>query len=219
MEKPITSPEGIAVWPSLTSPTNFKGEGPLAYETKLKLDHRAEGVGAFIATLDAAVEDGMEKLNEQRVRFGEKPLTKAQLKKRAPLPYQDELDDEGNETGFIIVKAKLKAERKIKGEMVAQRPALFDGDGHPFDVDTPVWSGSKIKIAVQPAPYFVPALGYGVTLRLQAAQILVVVNATNEALGASDYGFSESAPAPAPAEEVAAPEAPEGDMANAFGDF
>ena len=193
MNATITSPEGTAIWPALTTPTNFKGEGPLSYECKLKLDHRAEGVEGFIGSLEEAVDEGMEQLNEQRVRFGEKPLTATQFKKRAPLPFQDELDDEGNETGFIIVKAKLKAERKIKGEMVAQRPALFDASGFPFNPDTPVWSGSTVKLAVQPAPYFVPALGYGVTLRLKAAQILRVVNATNDNLDAGDFGFDQSA--------------------------
>lgn len=226
MNKTITSPPGSAIWPALTNPTNFKGEGPLFYECKIKLDHRDDGVEDFLAQLSDAVSSGMEPLNEQRVRMGEKPLTKAQFKKRAPLPFQDELDDEGNETGMVIVKSKLRAERKVKGAMVAQRPALFDAAGLQFNFDTPIWSGSTIKIAIQPAPYFVPALGYGITLRLRAAQILKVVNAANENLDADAFGFETKGEGETlattgedetPAEPMEA--AQEGEAANQLGDF
>ena len=213
----ITSPEGTAVWPSLTSPTNFKGEGPLAYECKLKLDLKAEGVTSFIERLEQALTDGPATLNEQRARFGEKPLTKAQFKKKSNLPWQPELDDDGNETGHVIVKAKLKAERKIKGEAVAQRPALFDASGQQFSLDTPIWSGSKIKLAIQPAPYFVPAIGYGLTLRLKAAQILKVVNGSNESLDAEAFGFESDGTAE-PVVVEAAPEV-EVEDESPFGDF
>lgn len=177
------------MWPSLTAPTNFKGEGPLAYETKLKLSAKGEGVMAFLAQLEEAHGGGARTVNEQRERNGEKPLSPKQLQKMAPLPWQPELDDAGEETGNIVIKAKLKSERKMRGALVAQRPALFDGDGQPFDLDTPIWSGSKIRIAVEPAPYYVPALGYGLSLRLKAVQISAVVNGDNEDLSAEGYGF------------------------------
>ena len=202
MSKKITSPEGVAVWPALTAPTSYK-DGPLTYETKLKLEAGSADTAAFIEALTEAHDVGKTSINEQRARFGEKPLTAAQLKKVAPLPWQDELDqDTGEPTGFILVKAKLKAARMVRGQEIAQRPALFDGAGTPFDVDVPVWSGSKIRISVEPRPYFVGALGYGISLQLKAAQITHVVNGTNEVLDADAYGFDTDGEAGPVAEVV-----------------
>ena len=222
MSKKITSPEGAAIWPALQTPTNFKGEGPLAYETKIRLDPAAPGVAEFIEALEAAHAQGKQDINEQRARFNEKPLSAAQLKKESSRPWTDELDkDTGEPTGNLTVKAKLKAERKVRGEMISQRPALFDGAGNAFPVDTPVWSGSTVRLSVEPRPYYVPAIGYGVSLQLKAVQILKVVNGDNEALDASGFGFdSDGDAAPIqPKLEVVPEVVEEEDNAAAFGDF
>tara|TARA_R100000808_G_scaffold6975_2_gene20470 strand:+ start:1958 stop:2485 length:528 start_codon:yes stop_codon:yes gene_type:complete len=134
----------------------------------------------FIDDLEAELENGVEQLNEWRSRRGEKTLTSKQLTKRAPLPWAEELDDDAKPTGNMLIKTKLKAERKLKGNVVSQRPMVFDGEGNPFPVDTPVWSGSVVSLAVDPFPYYVPSIGYGVTLQLRGVQVHKVVNGENQ---------------------------------------
>ena len=188
--KKITTPVGVAVWPSLLMPTNFKGEGDLTYDCKLKLPFSAEETTELLQKLEESHAQGKKDINEQRARFGEKPLTGAQLKKEAPKPWTPELNDEGDETGNVLVKAKLKAERKVRGQMVAQRPAIFDEFGKAWDQDTAIWGGSKLKLSVEPRAYFVAAIGYGITLQLKAAQVLELVNSDSENLDAEAFGFS-----------------------------
>ena len=186
----IKTPAGVSIYPNLLEPTNFKGEGPLNYDCKLKFNLKDEGVSELISTLEEAHAKGKEGINERRAKFGEKPLSHGQLKKDAPTPWTKEEDDEGEPTGYVVVKAKLKAERMIKGSPVKQRPAVFDDKGKAWDMDTAIWGGSIIRMSVEPQPwYMAPIGGYGMTLQLRAAQVVSLVNHENEAGDAASFGF------------------------------
>ena len=60
-------------------------------------------------------------------------------------------------------------------ERFTQRPALFDSKKRPITNGTVIWGGSQMKVAYQLAPYYVPAIGAGVSARLKAVQILKLV--------------------------------------------
>ena len=56
-------------------------------------------------------------------------------------------------------------------------------------VDHNIWGGSELKVGVQLAYYSSPALGCGVTLRLQAVQVIQYVQGTSN--GADSFDFEE----------------------------
>ena len=158
----LLSPPGEAVWPKLSKPeTKFNPEG--VYETKLRLD-AVEG-GKFNQVLEEHHADWLQKCSEERGRSV----------KAAPLPVT-KTEEDGVETGEYEFKFKLNAVAGKEGNKWEQRPALFDSKGKPIDPDTvQVGSGSKITISFEVAPYFVPALGAGLSLRMKAVQVIDLV--------------------------------------------
>ena len=207
-KKKILIPAGASVWPALVTPKQFKGEGPFTYECVVRLDLKDPKIAKLKSDLDTMFQDNKaEAIAEGRSYRNEKPLTPAQLKKDAPLPWKLEENDEGEETGFLVVKAKLKAERKLRGDMVKQRPSLFDENGQPWDMDVPVWGGSVVAMSVEPKYWFMGSIGgCGCTLDLRAAQVMSLVNGENESGSAEDFGFQVNEVAEAEEAEVVAEE-------------
>ena len=121
---------------------------------------------------------------------------KAALKKLTEqMPYEDQYDDEGNETGNIYVKAKLDAQyTNAKKEIVVQQPTLVDSQGKPLKKGTLIYGGSILRLRVGLSPYYIPATGMvGVSLRLWAVQVVELVtsgSSTNGGFDAIEGGYS-----------------------------
>ena len=98
-------------------------------------------------------------------------------------------DDEGEETGEVFLRFKLKAKVTPKdGKPFAQKPNGFDADGSPWDDETPVYGGSVIKVNFEAVPYGPDSnKKVGLTLRLRAFQVKELV--TTGGASASGYGF------------------------------
>ena len=90
---------------------------------------------------------------------------------------EPEYDDNGNETGNVVFKTKLKARIKSRsGETYSQSVSVVDAKKTPMDGSQMVGNGSTIKVAVEPVPYVMQSTKQvGVSLRLKALQVISLV--------------------------------------------
>ena len=175
----LTTPRGVFIYPHITEPdTKFvKPDGE--YHTKFALPADDEATQAFIGQLKAEL--------DAYIKENSSPKTK---KATAADLYDEELDDEGNETGRLIFKFKLKAVVKTKDRSWPQAPRLFDAKAQPIDGDVTVWTGSEGKVNCEVFPYFMETTKqFGLSLRLKGVQILKLVSGGGAS--ADSMGFGE----------------------------
>ena len=163
----FTTPKGIAQYPWLSKPdTKFDEEG----QYKVNLILSQEDAKPLIQQIN---ESFAQNLKEETKKNKGKDI------KTANPPYSDELDDDGKPTGNIIIKFKSKA---------IYPPAIFDAQGNVMK-DSNIWGGSEIRVNGSIAPYYVPLIGAGVSLRLRAVQVIEYVEGGT---GSADrFGFEE----------------------------
>lgn len=180
-KKPSVTPAGRAIFPRLNEPdTKFNEDG--VYTVTLALE--GEEAQAMIEVIEEAKKEAMAMAKKQ-IKGKKKP-------KEADLPYFEVLDENEEETGEIGFKFKMKASgvSKKTGKRWERRPALFDAKTKRINADTTqIWGGSIIKVSYTADPYYVPALGAGVSLRLEGVQVIELVTAGGKS--ASDLGFGE----------------------------
>jgi hypothetical protein len=184
----IVTPAGIAIYPHLTQPdTKFNAMG----EYKVSLSVTEEEAAPITAKIDEVMEEA-----QGMIPPGKRP------KIQEP-PYYNELDDEGQETGRVIFKFKMKAKVNTKdGRTIEMSPKLFDAQGTLMtDVDS-IWGGSTLRISSDLVPYYVAAVGAGVSMRLKAVQIIELKTGGGGA-DAANYGFEATEGFTAVQEETA----------------
>lgn len=182
-----TTPAGRAVFPHLHKPdTKYQERG--VYKTKLAFEGAAATQMANLLdeyreeAYEAAVEEYMER----------KEVNEKVARKKVDLgydPYEEELDDEGEETGRILVNFKMYASgERDDGTRWTQAPPVFDAEGTPVESGLRIGSGSLLKIAYTPNFYYTPMAGAGVSLWLNAIQVLDL-QTWGGGGNADDYGF------------------------------
>lgn len=175
--KLLVSPIGLAKYPRLNEPdTKFDDDG--VYKITLELTE------AEAAPLVEAIHEGQKeavKLAKEQVKSGKKI-------KLADLPYA-----ENEETGKIEVSFKRKAKGKKKdGTVFETHVALFDRHGNRLDPKGPIiGGGSRIAVSYEINPFYVAALGAGVSLRLYAVMVYDLVEYQGGT--AESYGFAQAA--------------------------
>jgi hypothetical protein len=183
----VVYPEGIAIYPHLTTPdTKFNAMG----EYKVSLSVEASAAAPLIGNIETAMKQA------------EKLIPKGKRQKLAEPPYFDELDDEGQETGRVVFKFKMKAKVNTKdGRTIEMSPKMFDASGTMMsDVDS-IWGGSILRISADLVPFYVAAVGAGVSARLKAVQIIDLK--TGGGADASSFGFEATEGYSAPKIETA----------------
>ncbi len=178
----FVSPEGVAVFPRLTTPdTKFKKEG----ERSVKLRLPPNEAAPIIKRIEEATSKAYQK--ECIVREVD------ELSRSEYLPYSNEMDDQGKPTGNVLFKFTQKASFKDKKtEQVVQLP-LRVVDKYGKDVTEEVWGGSRVKVCYYMKPYYTEKVGFGMSLKMAAVQVMELV--TKGAAPASAYGFTvESEP-------------------------
>ncbi|OUU13917.1 MAG: hypothetical protein CBB97_25455 [Candidatus Endolissoclinum sp. TMED37] len=137
----------------------------------------------------------MEKLDEQIVVAREQALETCKPQKRDSLalnkPYAKEFDESGVETGNVEFKFKMSAKYTTRdGEVRERKPTIVDSQRQTCtDV---VGSGSKLKVAFNARPYYMPsANAYGVSCFLSAVQV-IELNGVDVADFAVEEGFVSS---------------------------
>ncbi|ESX98692.1 hypothetical protein [Mesorhizobium sp. LNJC405B00] len=164
-----------------------------SYNTRFIADRADPKVSAMLAKVDAAMVRAKELAEEKFAKMDIKARKKIEAKTGgivADEPYSIVYDEDTEEdTGKIDMKVKMKAGgiRKDKTKWSA-KPDIFDGKGKPMKKGIQIWGGSVAILNFDLEPYFVDGSGsYGVSRRLNAAQIIELVSGGQRA--ASSYGF------------------------------
>jgi hypothetical protein len=180
-QKPITTPAGIARYPWLTKPdAKFAKEGQ---KPKFKVDlilsgEAADKLKALITPLADAAKAENDKKNPKQKSFN------------THYPFSAELDDQGEETGNTVFKFSANSYFEKDGERTDIRIPIFDAKRNKLE-SPKVGGGSEIKVAFTPVSFSNPAQkAAGVSLRLQAVQVLKLVEYTAGG-NAENYGFGE----------------------------
>lgn len=112
--------------------------------------------------------------------------------KRANLPVKPVFDDEGNETGEFQFNCKMnhKITKRNTNEVIELFPKLFDASSPPKAIPygTQVWGGSIVRVAGEFNCFYTQQIGVGVQLRMNAVQIIELVQGT--AAAGDGFGFS-----------------------------
>lgn len=143
----VTSPKGKALWCKFKEPDtkyNAKGE----YSTDLIVDPNNPAVQAYITKLEELQDIAYNETCETLGAGKAKGVTKAPL-------YKEEYDQDGNETGNIIFKYKLKdlTDREARGD--STEILVVDAKKNKLGKDAPlVGNGSEIRIVSYANPYF-----------------------------------------------------------------
>jgi hypothetical protein len=163
-------------------------KGTLVYPHLNRADQKFDKDGVWRASLRLVKKDAEPLMNQitKEIEDNAANETKKRNKtiKIANVPFSE--DEDGN----IVFNFKLKASGiRQNGEKWSQRPVLYDSKGNIFDPQNNIiWGGTEAKVAFQTIPYFVGAVGAGVSLRLKAVQIIELVTGTHNA---SSFGFKE----------------------------
>lgn len=161
----LTSPKGIAVYPHLNKPDEYKGKK--RYKVMLRVSE--EDFAGLKRRIDEAVDNAWDALISQV-----KPAARKQFSKH--YPYEEEYDDNEEPTGNYLVKFTKNAEfEDKKGNIVETTLPLLDAKRKPMT--KAVWGGSTIKVA-----FFVfqykndSAKDIGISLKMQAVQVIELVS-------------------------------------------
>lgn len=192
------SPKGVAIFPKLHKPdTKFKKEGQ--YTVKLRIESLPEALIEKITELrDTFLAETIEGIKAKIIGPKWNPKERAEKLKALKTPdvITAELDAEGNETGNIILHAKMTASgvSTKDGKPWTREPKVFDAKKKKMSPIPAIFGGSELKIAVEAAPYFAPGTKeappvVGITYYLDAVQVLKLVKAGDRT--ADSYGFGE----------------------------
>ena len=181
----INTPVGVAVYPRFNEPdTKFVAEG--VYHTKLRI--HGDEASDFIAQLEGFRDD-----------FASEQDAKTQKTHSILDVFEEELNDEGDETGYVLFTAKLKAKVTPKtGDSWEQKPGLFDSMNNEIGPEIQVWGGSRVRLNCDVVPYAMASTKtIGVSLRLKNVQVIELVSG---GAGSSPFGEFEGGAVITPAE-------------------
>lgn len=189
------TPRGVAVFPNIHAPSKKFGK----YECKLILDPDDEQVQELLEKAEALRDEFLEETKaalEQKRQEAIKKKRAAEAKKIeqkiAALKVADihgvDIDDEGNETGKITLKATASAEGKRKdGSTFKREIHVFDARNKKLSKVPAIYGGSELKMAGVCFGYYNPSTDtVGVSFRLEAVQLLKLVSTGGSA---ERYGF------------------------------
>lgn len=155
----LLTPVGEAIYPWIQQPdVKFDADG--TYHCKLKIE--GEDAGRIATQIDQFVDQAVEAVRK---------ANPGKTIKRAEAPYTM-VDD-----GAIIIKGKLKASgiNRKTNTPFTQKPRIFDADKQPWNDELQIRNGSKLRLNLEVVPYYKPATGAGVSLRLKDVQVIELV--------------------------------------------
>ena len=184
-----TTPKGSVEFAHVFEPQTKIGDQPIdpTYSITLLMDGTDE-VRSFIGQLDVELMKAEDMATEAANQA--KGRSKGKLPVKHDENFGEVYDDDGNPTGQFFVKAKAKAEGITQsGKAWKFKPTVFDAKGKTFPEKDPpmIGNGSTGRLALTAYAYAAP-VGYGVSIRLEAVQILNLVEYGGRS--AADYGFA-----------------------------
>ena len=163
----IVTPKATCVYPWLNKPdTKFNADG----EYKVTLKVEAEDAAPLIKQLDEILKTYKEASIKRDPKLSRFNVT---------TPYEEEIDDQGNLTGYYLFKFKQKAKIQTHdGRSIDMKVAIVDASRTPTDAQ--IGGGSEVKIAATVIPYAMSTnKAFGLALRPQAVQIINLVSPMN----------------------------------------
>jgi len=121
----------------------------------------------------------------------EQELQEAQQEKPGKKLIQREFPIEEIDGGYLVKTKMEGGGRKMDGGVYQRTMPLYDSKAQPIEDDIQVWSGSEVVAAFRPHFYNSPAIGFGVTFKLEAVQVLKLGEGGVSAKAASSFGFTE----------------------------
>tara|TARA_Y100001938_G_C8100050_1_gene441020 strand:- start:6957 stop:7547 length:591 start_codon:yes stop_codon:yes gene_type:complete len=158
--------KGKALWAKVFEPdTKFDANGVYSISVLVPETEAQE----MCECLDRIVEERLA------TEVKEKPKLKGSLTTRQG--YEKATDQDGNETGEIEFKVKLKAKIQGKdGSTYTQKPIVVDAKRTPMNKESLIGNGSTVKVAFEPFAYaMMSTKQVGVSLRLKGVQVLELV--------------------------------------------
>lgn len=174
--KPLVTPKGVARYPWLSKPDDKFNK--LEFNTGLLLDPEEPEAKKLLGILDKIVERAAAAVKAEDPKgFKASEINPA---------YTPELDENKEPTGRVLIRAKTKAKQTMKsGEVVDVELTIVDSAKNKLPKGKAVYGGSELKLAVRPAPYFMPPQKrgktevpgmIGVTLYLLGVQVIHLVS-------------------------------------------
>lgn len=186
----VVTPAGQLIWPNLNTPdTKFDSAGK--YTARIAFDADAD-----LSKLREMVEAMRDEFYAEKVEELKAKGKAGVVKKLVVVdPFTAEEDEEGEETGRIIINPGMKASGIYKsgpkqGRPWKAKPDIFSANGTKLKNPPLIGSGTTAKLSLELFPYYAAAdKKIGVSFRLQAAQILTLVSFGERDAGG--YGFGE----------------------------
>jgi len=170
----MTTPVGTFIYPHLNTPdTKFDSDG--VYTVKIRPDDPAENA-AFRKLIDklmkmSAKGESMDARTKKGYDKAVAKLEEGESLKIADAPYSKDEDD----PKLFVFNFKMKAKGTTReGETFTRTPKLFDAQGNPCP-DARIGGGTKGRVSFDVYHFFTALIGAGVSLRLEAAQIIDLV--------------------------------------------
>lgn len=184
------TPKGTAIFPRLNTPdTKYKAEG--VYEVKLAFDADTD-----LTKLEAAVQKEIDKKYDAMVaelkEAGKAGLAKKITKRPLDDHFKAEEDEAtGDETGRIVIKAKMNASGTTKaGKQWSRKPTIVDAKGNVLKKVPPIGGGTIMKLSVELFAYYAPNdKVIGCSFRLEGVQIITLTSYGER--NAESLGFGE----------------------------
>lgn len=160
---------GKAYWAHVQSPETYEGK-PLGYSIMVKID-----------------DDKLENLkNKLENLFNEAEPTMAKKPNRKK-PMNLSIKEDGKVGECIKAKTLHYYKNRETGEITPKTIPVFKKNGEPLEQGVLIGNGSEVVINVTPSPYVVNPSTYGIQLRLNAVQVLDLVEFGGRS--ASAFGF------------------------------
>ena len=169
----FTTPDGIAQHPRLLTPDTKLVAGGVY---SVKMEFTGEDAKSFSEFLDAKMEESYKE--------AEKENPNKRIKK-ADASYS------WDDSGTLSVNFKLTASGVTKdGKVWTRKLPLLNADLTPYK-GSEITDGSKLAISYTPAPFYIALIGAGVSMRLEAVQ---VIELPKPFIGATNYGLTKREP-------------------------
>jgi|GEM_PF-3246665 len=174
MPKFTSTPATESLYPAVQRSVNKYNSEEQEFRTTLVFDANDPYVKETDARFLALAKDELKKQAADA-----KPQKVAAMKKYAyASPFRPQVDEDGKETGKVLLNLKRPASvtRKRDGKVFNFTVKVFDSAGKPITKDIKIGSGTVMKASFEERPYVVHGTQkFGVSMQLQAVQIINLV--------------------------------------------
>lgn len=165
-----TTPRGKAIFPKIRKPDIYNGQ-VVGYTIKVQLTPQE-------------MKDFQDQMYELIDRVRKMPEFQDKDFSRPNLPISDEKD------GTHAIKFKSKSEYRDKnGNIVPRRIDVFDAKAQLIKDDEEIPHGSIVKVSYTPNVFWISKINYGISLRINAIQLIQKALPHKKNMTAQDYGF------------------------------